>query len=171
MALCYLRLLYVIATNPGYIARPRVRRGRDGRPSQKPEYLPLGAHREASAINDASYKSNGPVLDYLGIIEGNTMPPIGLGEIYKKDAFICDVHGLPIFCNTCWIWKPDRTHHCSEVNRCIRRMDHYCPWYVFYFILYILYYFFRHWSEYVLFLCMTVKRSNRVLNLILFLRC
>ena len=41
---------------------------------------------------------------------------------------MCDEVGLPIFCEKCLNWKPDRTHHCSEVNRCVRRMDHFCPW-------------------------------------------
>lgn len=47
---------------------------------------------------------------------------------YSKDIFVCDDVGLPIFCEKCLNWKPDRTHHCSEVNRCVRRMDHFCPW-------------------------------------------
>lgn len=145
MACSYLRLFHVIATNPGYVARPRMHRDRHGLPSQKPDQLPLGAHREASTVNDASYKSNGPILDYPGILEGRTRPPAGLDEIYKKEAFICDAYGLPIFCNSCWVWKPDRTHHCSEVNRCIRRMDHYCPWYVFFVCLCVLLF------EYVIF--------------------
>ena len=140
MACCYLRLLYVIATNPGYVVRSRVSPDNDSRPSPKPEYVPLGAHLGASTMNNASCKSNEPNLDYLGIIEGRTRPPVGLEEVYKKDAYICDVHGLPIFCNSCWVWKPDRAHHCSEVNHCVRRMDHYCPWYVF--ILYSLFFLF-----------------------------
>lgn len=130
MACCYLRLLQVIATNPGYIARKSVRRDRKGHSSQKPEDFPLGAHRAVGTINGAICKSNGPTLDHLGILEGRMKPPAGLEEIYQKDAFICDANGLPIFCNSCWTWKPDRTHHCSELNRCVRRMDHFCPWYV-----------------------------------------
>lgn len=52
----------------------------------------------------------------------------GLEYFYSKDAFICDHQGKPIWCNKCNNWKPDRTHHCSEIDRCVRRMDHYCPW-------------------------------------------
>ena len=25
-------------------------------------------------------------------------------------------------------FKPDRSHHCREVNRCVQKMDHFCPW-------------------------------------------
>jgi palmitoyltransferase len=46
----------------------------------------------------------------------------------RYDAFICDYQGLPLWCDKCHNWKPDRTHHCKELGRCVRRMDHYCPW-------------------------------------------
>ncbi|EOA84501.1 uncharacterized protein SETTUDRAFT_163432 [Exserohilum turcica Et28A] len=44
------------------------------------------------------------------------------------DAFISDYQGLPLWCDKCHNWKPDRTHHCKELGRCVRKMDHYCPW-------------------------------------------
>lgn len=31
-------------------------------------------------------------------------------------------------CQKCASIKPDRAHHCSVCERCIRRMDHHCPW-------------------------------------------
>ncbi|CAI5440296.1 unnamed protein product [Caenorhabditis angaria] len=31
-------------------------------------------------------------------------------------------------CQKCCSIKPDRAHHCSVCERCIRRMDHHCPW-------------------------------------------
>ncbi|EEA08334.1 DHHC zinc finger domain-containing protein [Cryptosporidium muris RN66] len=32
------------------------------------------------------------------------------------------------YCKVCQVWKPDRTHHCSECARCVLNMDHHCPW-------------------------------------------
>jgi palmitoyltransferase len=46
----------------------------------------------------------------------------------QYDAYICDYEGAPLFCDKCRIYKPDRTHHCKELGRCVRKMDHYCPW-------------------------------------------
>ena len=31
-------------------------------------------------------------------------------------------------CLECCSYKPDRAHHCSVCKRCIRKMDHHCPW-------------------------------------------
>ena len=31
-------------------------------------------------------------------------------------------------CQRCLRTKPDRTHHCSQCNQCILKMDHHCPW-------------------------------------------
>lgn len=34
----------------------------------------------------------------------------------------------PRYCSICDVVKHDRVHHCSEVNRCVRKFDHFCPW-------------------------------------------
>lgn len=31
------------------------------------------------------------------------------------------------FCQWCKGWKPPRSHHCSTVDHCVMRMDHFCP--------------------------------------------
>lgn len=31
-------------------------------------------------------------------------------------------------CTKCISIKPERAHHCSVCRRCIRKMDHHCPW-------------------------------------------
>ena len=64
--------------------------------------------------------------------------PVGDANIEKVDtptkyfdrysAYISDYEGHPQYCDKCSAHKPDRTHHCRELDRCVRRMDHYCPW-------------------------------------------
>ncbi|KAF2868086.1 DHHC palmitoyltransferase-domain-containing protein [Massariosphaeria phaeospora] len=52
----------------------------------------------------------------------------GIKDFNKYDAYVCDYQGWPIWCDICHNFKPDRAHHCSELGRCVRRMDHYCAW-------------------------------------------
>lgn len=68
-----------------------------------------------------------PDLTPLGDIslEKKQVTTSWLGEY---DAYICDYEGMPLWCDKCHNWKPDRTHHCKELGRCVRKMDHYCPW-------------------------------------------
>ena len=49
-------------------------------------------------------------------------------DFWLRDVFVCNYDGRPPFCSTCVNFKPDRAHHCSEVNRCVRKFDHFCPW-------------------------------------------
>ncbi|ESN89989.1 hypothetical protein HELRODRAFT_187664 [Helobdella robusta] len=38
------------------------------------------------------------------------------------------VRGCVRFCEACQCIKPDRTHHCSNCQKCVLKMDHHCPW-------------------------------------------
>ncbi|KXS99476.1 hypothetical protein AC578_3762 [Pseudocercospora eumusae] len=55
-------------------------------------------------------------------------PQPGLEAFWMRDVFVCDPNGLPIWCDYCQTWKPDRAHHNQDVGRCTRKMDHFCPW-------------------------------------------
>lgn len=46
----------------------------------------------------------------------------------RLDAYTCDYQGWPLWCDKCHNWKPDRAHHSSQLGRCVRRMDHFCPY-------------------------------------------
>ncbi|KAG5933625.1 hypothetical protein E4U53_000930 [Claviceps sorghi] len=52
----------------------------------------------------------------------------GLEAFYSRDVFSCELDGRPKWCSECRQWKPDRAHHSSELGRCVRKMDHLCPW-------------------------------------------
>lgn len=52
----------------------------------------------------------------------------GREAFYMKDVYLCCDDGRPPWCSVCSQFKTDRTHHCKEVNRCVRKMDHFCPW-------------------------------------------
>lgn len=43
-------------------------------------------------------------------------------------------------CPRCLSIKPLRAHHCSVCKRCIRKMDHHCPWYIAYLLSLLLYF-------------------------------
>lgn len=115
--LCYLRILLTVPTNPGYVTQNHA----------------SGSNRTRSRGGENLGNANGQAIQdgritRRAILDGRVPPPPGIEYFYSKDIFVCDDAGLPIFCETCRNWKPDRTHHCSEVNRCVRRMDHFCPW-------------------------------------------
>lgn len=55
-------------------------------------------------------------------------PKLGLESFYTRDFYTCRSDGLPIWCSDCQNWKPDRAHHSGDIQRCVQKMDHYCPW-------------------------------------------
>lgn len=67
-------------------------------------------------------------LEIEAIFRGDLPPPPGLEQYYSKEMFVCDPNGLPLWCGSCNNWKPDRSHHCSDVGRCCLKLDHFCPW-------------------------------------------
>ncbi|KAI9704462.1 MAG: palmitoyltransferase pfa5 [Bogoriella megaspora] len=125
MILPYFRLLQVTFTNPGTLPL--------GTTSSVPE-SDTDVERQTNAFGcsatDASggHQEKAAMLDCASILIGSQKPPPGLEKFYSREAFICDLRGLPLWCPKCSRWKPDRTHHCSDNGRCVRKMDHFCPW-------------------------------------------
>ncbi|KAK7917632.1 DHHC zinc finger domain-containing protein [Apiospora marii] len=107
----YLRTIITINTDPGLVPLG-----------------PLAVSRRGS--KEGSDKHRGDDLEgqpYFVTPDANPDSP-GLEHFYTKDVFICETDGRPKWCSECCNWKPDRAHHSSELNRCVLRMDHYCPW-------------------------------------------
>ena len=111
MALSYIRVIQVVVTNPGYVTFG----GSDRTNEKKGDARGI----EASEVE---------FLDRSGIVSGRIAPPPGLQRFLDKDVFECDIDGYPRWCSSCQMWKPDRSHHSSELGRCVYKMDHFCPW-------------------------------------------
>jgi palmitoyltransferase len=114
----YSRLILTILLDPGLIPRGEKYADltKDGR--QIAGRGPDGNDVEGQRYDDMETGHNGDV-------DPNSP---GLERFYSKDVFICENDGLPRWCSSCKTWKPDRTHHSSDINRCVRKMDHFCPW-------------------------------------------
>ncbi|VDP07510.1 unnamed protein product [Soboliphyme baturini] len=72
------------------------------------------------------------VLAYASHIKTMLTDP---GAIPKGNATVKNLQLLKLKqgqvvyqCAKCFSIKPDRAHHCSVCQRCIRKMDHHCPW-------------------------------------------
>ena len=138
IAFSYFRLLYTVASNPGFVPRgprwhanktsqkrTRQRNGNGNKTPNKPGEKLDGVAEQANGHNEGFVYPEGPPLheDMDGQHTSSN-----LSDFYTKDVFSCEGDGRPIWCSTCLNFKPDRAHHCREVGRCVRKMDHFCPW-------------------------------------------
>lgn len=125
----YARLLDIVVRRPGLVPRgpqwyaeeqrtTTNRKGsrwaRDGRRSDDEKSTD-------SDVKDAKTPKEIRVL-------ANETLPFRVEDFWHKDVFVCNPDGRPSFCSACHNWKPDRSHHCSELNRCVMKFDHFCPW-------------------------------------------
>ncbi|KAL8686125.1 MAG: hypothetical protein Q9224_005545, partial [Gallowayella concinna] len=138
LALAYFRLIHTVITNPGYTPRgpqwhaQNANKRRNSR-SHRAKQIPSDLEKQNGSLGQHStYSETLSALPYnhdssvYGPADGIAAP--GLQDFYKRDVFSCESDGRPIWCSTCLNWKLDRAHHCREVGRCVRKMDHFCPW-------------------------------------------
>lgn len=134
LAFSYLRLFYTVTSNPGFVPR-----GPQWHANQTPKQRPHSRNTRNMTGLELE-KTNGPHTPATGS-DGYALaagPPTSeaavgqetsnLHKMYTKEVFSCEGDGRPIWCSTCLNFKPDRAHHCREVGRCVRKMDHFCPW-------------------------------------------
>ncbi|EKD14322.1 uncharacterized protein L3040_008326 [Drepanopeziza brunnea f. sp. 'multigermtubi'] len=101
----------------------------------RPPFVPLGSAAIRAREARRQARNNRNIEDEIGggqyndSDDGQNDPNSpGLELFYSKDVFVCDPNGKPRWCYHCKNWKPDRAHHDSNTNRCVRRLDHFCPW-------------------------------------------
>ena len=116
LATTFLRLIYTVTTNPGYVPRgarwyankekeqgfrssPKKRR----RDSKYRTEKTIGAPEiNEGAYSNLTYVDGPPIEEFSGSEETSN-----LREFYVKDAFICEGDGRPVWCSTCLNFKPD----------------------------------------------------------------
>ncbi|XP_006899915.1 PREDICTED: palmitoyltransferase ZDHHC3-like [Elephantulus edwardii] len=72
-------------------------------------FLALASHCRAMLMDPGAVPKGNAIKEF---IESLQLKP---GQVVYK-------------CPKCCSIKPDRAHHCSVGTRCIRKMDHHCPW-------------------------------------------
>ncbi|KAK2594741.1 palmitoyltransferase pfa5 [Conoideocrella luteorostrata] len=110
----YIRLVLAIKRDPGLVPLLRER---------DPETAEIAEKRRKSRSGRNREPGN------LPWVPPDTDPNSpGLEAFYSKDVFVCEWDGRPKWCSECCQWKPERAHHSSDLGRCVRKMDHLCPW-------------------------------------------
>jgi palmitoyltransferase len=156
MAACFFRLLYAVLLTPGLCPRGSMdeeaqkERALWASPMQLEKEKPgrgAGAagvtegEKEAAEQGHVPRLSNGHVPGSPDSRHSGSKPDAlnrkgrrrkyaeaDLQDFYSKQIYACQGNGLPPWCSHCLNWKPDRAHHCSQLDRCVLRMDHFCPW-------------------------------------------
>lgn len=128
MTWTYFRLLYTVTFNPGYV--PRGPQWYAQQEKRRKHLSSEGSSENVGQPNQEKYE--GPTRDQdetpTHMSAASTLEDSNSEEFFNKSVYVCKGDGMPVWCSTCMIWKPDRTHHCREVDRCVRKMDHFCPW-------------------------------------------
>lgn len=135
----YIRLLYNVLVNPGYLplgaervraeAKPEHSKDKHGKRRRKSRSRAKDEEKsgQPDAEADVDVDLERGINDHAGG-KAYQLDFLGLESFYTKDVFICQEDGRPPYCSTCCQFKTDRAHHCREVDRCVRKMDHFCPW-------------------------------------------
>lgn len=141
MSLTYFRLISTVTANPGYVPRgphwhskqqrgvsAKRQHGKGRNTTETPNSPKRQGNNEGPEAGADRRFAGGAYSEGAFDAPTTTEPAPGLQDFYNRDVFVCQGDGRPIWCSTCDNWKPDRAHHCRETERCVRKMDHFCPW-------------------------------------------
>ncbi|KAI9795214.1 MAG: palmitoyltransferase pfa5 [Piccolia ochrophora] len=115
----FARLLQTIAVNPGYVPRgpqwyqQRQNKARDiATRKGKTQHTGRWMREKESPESDVEMGRGGIVPNDRAAAPSEpqsiAQPSQGLESFYTRDVFVCESDGRPIWCSTCFNWKPDR---------------------------------------------------------------
>lgn len=132
----YIRLVYNVLWDPGYLPLGAERVQADSTLQDSKRSRKRRRRKSSSRHAGNTEKTGQSNVDLERGINAHAggkayqLDSAGLESFYMKDVFVCQEDGRPSYCSSCCQFKTDRAHHCREVDRCVRKMDHFCPWYV-----------------------------------------
>ncbi|KAA8647120.1 DHHC family palmitoyltransferase [Aspergillus tanneri] len=130
----YFRLLYSVIGNPRFLPRGPQSAQTNESAAKRLRANRRDSHGRGTSRQQSNEKTEEAEVDvereseYYAGSNAFALDTAGLEKFYKKDIFVCQLDGRPLYCSTCNQYKMDRAHHCREVDRCVRKMDHFCPW-------------------------------------------
>jgi hypothetical protein len=129
MVVSYLQLYYQVLWNPGYLPLGEQKVADDENAKQSKRHR--GKKRTRKPDPEKTNQADADVERGSNSTAVGTafQSDFGLESFYTRDVFVCQEDGRPHWCTTCCQYKTDRAHHCRELGRCVRKMDHFCPWY------------------------------------------
>ncbi|KAJ5562698.1 hypothetical protein N7535_002856 [Penicillium sp. DV-2018c] len=127
----YLRLYLIIMWNPGNLPQGEEKLAGDAKRKQSKQSKrwrgKIGTpESDAEKISQADADVERGLKTTAGGSSDQT--DVSLASFYTKNVFVCQEDGRPAWCSKCCQLKTDRAHHCRETGRCVRKMDHFCPW-------------------------------------------
>lgn len=131
VVITYTRLYFIVLFSPDYL--PRGAQLNPGQSQATEIQASTTPRKKRSGRRRRSREFKHDTSSYDLEDGGDQTFPIsmsGLESFHMKDVFVCQQDGRPPFCSKCSQFKTDRSHHCREVDRCVQKMDHFCPWYV-----------------------------------------
>jgi palmitoyltransferase len=129
MVVSYLQLYYQVMWNPGYLPLGEQKVADDENAKQSKRHR--GKKRTPKPDLEKTNQADADVERGSNSTAVGTafQSDFGLESFYTRDVFVCQEDGRPHWCSTCCQYKTERAHHCRELGRCVRKMDHFCPWY------------------------------------------